>query len=109
MTRQEDDNIVNYVREIPFTTSQRILEAVGVNFSARTIRRRLHEAGIHARVPAKKPLLTNAHAAARMRFCQENIDRDWTAVIFTDEKVFSSSQDSPAILWRAQNTCYEPQ
>ncbi|KAK9711200.1 Transposase [Popillia japonica] len=87
-TRHEDDNIVNYVRETLFTTSQRILKAVGVNCSVRTIRKRLHEVGIHARVPTKKPLLTNAHTAARMRFCQENIDRNWRAVIFTDEKVY---------------------
>ncbi|KAK9695452.1 Fibronectin type III domain [Popillia japonica] len=53
--------------------------------------------------------LTEEHATARLNFAGENINRDWQNVIFTDEKIFSTSDDSPKVLWRKNNTRYDVQ
>ncbi|KAK9702797.1 DDE superfamily endonuclease [Popillia japonica] len=37
-----------------------------------------------------------------------NINRDWDSVIFTDEKVFSTSQDTRKLIWRPNNTRLDP-
>ncbi|KHJ89793.1 hypothetical protein OESDEN_10372 [Oesophagostomum dentatum] len=34
----------------------------------------------------KAPRLTARHKALRLRFASENIERDWTKVVFSDEK-----------------------
>jgi hypothetical protein len=35
-----------------------------------------------------KPLLSDKHKARRLRFCDDNSNRDWRQVLFTDEKTF---------------------
>lgn len=102
----EDGAIVGAVENSPFISSVQIREQLHLNCSTMTIRRRLRESGYHARKPARKIELSEAQAAARVRFCEANIDRDWQCVIFTDEKTFSSSQDAPVVLWRKNNTRY---
>ncbi|KAF2887335.1 hypothetical protein ILUMI_18839 [Ignelater luminosus] len=53
-------------------------------------------------------MLNEDHRVARVNFAQQNLNRDWSRVIFLDEKTFSSSQDSKLSLWRLDNTRYEP-
>jgi hypothetical protein len=49
----------------------------------------------------KKIELTEAHAAARLSFCHANL-------IFTNEKVFSASDETPLLkVWRPNNSRYE--
>lgn len=109
-TQLEDDAIIAIARRTPFTNSTKIKEALQLECSHDTIVRRLHQNNLHARTPAEKILLTPDHAARRLAFCQENLNRDWSNVIFTDEKVFSSSQETPLIkVWRPDNSRYRPQ
>lgn len=105
-TREQDAGIIAQSQANPFMNAVQIREALNVQVCTRTIRNRLHEGGRHCRTPAKKPALTPAHAEARLRFCRENLDRDWSRVIFSDEKTFSSSIDSPVKLWRPKNERY---
>ncbi|KAB0805122.1 hypothetical protein PPYR_02092 [Photinus pyralis] len=75
----------------------------------RTVIRKLHNIGIHRRIPARKTLITEEHACRRLQFCHDNIARDWQLVIFSDEKTFCSSehvkklygdQTTHAITWK---------
>jgi hypothetical protein len=51
-----------------------------------------------------KSRLSPEQAAARVEFCQLNLNRDCRKVIFSDEKTFISSQDGPLVLSRPNNT-----
>ncbi|KAF2890656.1 hypothetical protein ILUMI_15517 [Ignelater luminosus] len=53
-------------------------------------------------------MLNEDHRVACVNFVQQNLNRDWSRVIFLDEKTFSSSQDSKLPLWKLDNTRYEP-
>lgn len=56
--------------------------------SFRTIRRRLNEAGLSNRRPAKKKMLTREHRVARLRFArnyQHWTINDWKTVLFSNE------------------------
>lgn len=60
----------------------------GVNASDTTVRRRLSVNGIHARIPRKKPFLTQRHKDLRLNFAREHEDWtwvDWSVVLFSDE------------------------
>ena len=77
--------------------------------SADTIRRRLHGAGIHHRIPAKKETLTNAHREGWLAFARQHVDKEldfWSRVVFTDEKTFRSSDHGRKHVWRMDNTRY---
>ena len=56
--------------------------------SHQTIRNRLHAAGLRARKPAKRPKMTAAHRAARLRWAREHVRwnrQQWANVMFSDE------------------------
>lgn len=60
--------------------------------SSQTVRNRLRESGIRARVAVTVPHLTRAHRVARLRFAREHVNwtiNDWAHVLFTDESRFS--------------------
>ena len=44
------------------------LAAAGIEVSIRTVRRRLHAEGFHARTPRRTPLLTHKHKKARLHY-----------------------------------------
>jgi len=70
---------------------KRDLEMGGVFISARTVRRRLVEAGRMARRPIKKQLLTDAMKAKRLSWAQRFESwsvEDWRKVLFSDESHF---------------------
>lgn len=48
------------------------------------------------------------HAEERLNFAINNLQRDWSTVIFTDEKVFSTSQQTRKLVWRPNGTRFEP-
>ncbi|KAL4715876.1 hypothetical protein ACJJTC_014608 [Scirpophaga incertulas] len=100
----EDRRLIDEVQERPFTSTSTLANAYSV--SATTVRRRLHESGLHNRIPARKPLLTPRHKQQRLNFARTYLDYDFSDVIFVDEKVFVTSQDGRVSLWRANNTRY---
>uniref|UniRef100_A0A3Q3W6D9 Transposase Tc1-like domain-containing protein n=1 Tax=Mola mola TaxID=94237 RepID=A0A3Q3W6D9_MOLML len=53
-----------------------------------TIRRRLCEAKLSARIPRKVPLLNKRHVLKRIQFAKEHIDwpkEKWQNILWTDE------------------------
>lgn len=90
------------------TTAAKLKERLNLDCSVATIRNCLHRHAIHCRRPAMKIDLTDDHAQLRLNFVEQNLRRDWTNVIFCDEKVFSTSEDSRKFLWRLNNTRYDP-
>jgi hypothetical protein len=76
------------------------------NVSPATIRRRLHDAGLHHRCPARKPFLTPRQKIQRVNWVNRHKHHDFSKVIFVDEKTFVTSQDGRVSLWRPNNTRY---
>lgn len=69
------------------------------------MRRRLNEAGLKCRRPAKKIELSQGQKEARIGFALEYLNFDWenNIVIFVDEKTFNTSVDGQKKLWRLDN------
>lgn len=68
--------------------SSEVRERYGVTISASTVRRRLVAAGLRARRPRKKPVLSTKMRVARLNFAKQHQNwsiNDWKRVIFTDE------------------------
>lgn len=68
--------------------SKKKLWQKGVRVSINTIRRRLEEFDVKNRSTQYKPLLTEKHIEKRLTWANENLDRDWSNVVFTDESSF---------------------
>ena len=65
-----------------------ILVEKRVNISINTIRQRLAESNIKYRSTRQKSLLSETHMEKRKAWAAENLDRDWSNVIFSDELSF---------------------
>lgn len=70
----------------------------------RTIRKALASAGLHSRIAAKKPFLSEKHKAARLTFAKKYLSwslEDWKRVIWCDESTFEIGKNSRQIrVWR---------
>jgi hypothetical protein len=65
------------------------------------------EAGLTSRSAGVKGKLTlGEHRLYRLAFAEDNGDRDWGNVIFSDESVLSSADDEPVPVHRSQGTHY---
>jgi transposase len=63
----------------------------GITVSSQTIRRRLRESSLVARVKKKKPLLSAKHMAARLAWAKEHqhwTEAEWDRVVWSDESKF---------------------
>ena len=60
----------------------------GLQVSINTIRCRLAEAKVQYRPTRQKPLLPEVHVEKRLAWATENVDRDWSNVLFSDEASF---------------------
>ena len=87
-------------------------ESSGVNVTSRTIRNRLLAAGLAARRPHKKPLLTKAMRTARLKWAREHATwtvADWNNVIFSDESKFNlHGSDGAQYVRRRSGEEYHP-
>lgn len=100
-----DRKICNLAKVDPFLSSRRIMEELkqngGIEISARTIRRRLVHAGLFARRPAKKPLLSKKNRRSRLQFARDHLNWTfdmWKRVVFSDESKFN--------LFKSDGACY---
>lgn len=114
-TQERDDRFVRLaVSRDRFQTSNQLRDelrrARNVAVSSRTVRRRLKEGNMAARRPARGPLLTGAHKAARLRFARDYAHwtmEEWGHVIFTDEsRVALHSPDGRQRVWRRRGERY---
>ena len=56
--------------------------------SATTVWRYIRSQGFISKLPIEKHILTESQKLARKKFWEQNIDRDWSTVLFTDETSF---------------------
>lgn len=88
------------------------LSAVGnVVVSSSTIRRRLNEARLKNRRPAKRPLLTREHRVQRLRFARDHQHwsvNDWKKVLCSEEmRVSLKSPDGCERVWRRKRDVWK--
>ena len=106
-TAEEDQQIVQTSEANPLMNAQQIKEALNIQASVDTVRKRLYHAGIHHRTPGIKDPLTPRHKELRLQFAQEHQDKGmdfWGRVIFSDEKTFSSAAHGRLHCWRRDGT-----
>jgi hypothetical protein len=72
----------------------------------RTVRNRMREAGLRSRSAAVKEKLSEEHRLYRLAFAEDNVDRDWGNVIFSDESMFSSANEGPVRVCSPRGTRY---
>lgn len=101
---EEDKLIVAACVVDPFLSAREIRDELELeNVSVSTIRRRLHEAGIHSRIAAQKTLLDDRHRKQRMEFAsvvESWCPQKWRSVVFTDEASFCTRWDQQQRVWR---------
>lgn len=103
-SQQEDRELVSKSRENPFLNAKQLRREANFPGSSDTIRRRLRDAGLHARRSAVKQELSEDNIVYRLAFAELHLRASWENVIFTDEKVFSTSNDGPRVVYRPQGT-----
>jgi hypothetical protein len=64
------------------------------------------EAGLRSRSAAVKEKQSEEHRLYGLAFSEDNVDRDWENVTFSDESVFFSADDRPVRVYRPQGTRY---
>ena len=105
--------IAQIVRHNPVISSNEISHKIesstGNLVSPRTIRRTLSGMRYDRRKPRNVPMLTKRHIEARMKFAQENLDRDWTKVLFSDESFVQLFSNSLTMWTRKGTTRENPQ
>lgn len=72
----DDEELIQAAERMPFQPITKVREAVDLQVSMTTVRRRLHAAGIHHQAPTRKQRLTDAHRAVRLAFAQEYVAKD---------------------------------
>ena len=88
----EDNKIINIIKSDKRATCKKIkkeLENENIILSESTIANRLNNNGFIYKKPVCKPLLSDEHKTTRLKWAEENIDRDWTLVVFSDESSVS--------------------
>ena len=90
--------------ETPVSLRSLILKEMSLSICERTIKRILQEQNLHRRVPAKKPLLTQAHRDRRLQWCLTRQDwtvEQWKNLHFSDESRFNLFKcDGRKKVWR---------
>ena len=78
-----------------FTTSQLTSSVVvgnrGRTVSRNTVKTRLRERRIFCRRPQRGVILTERHRRDRRQWAQNNVQRHWRTVVFSDESIFNLS------------------
>ncbi len=72
-----------------------------------TIRKVWNDVGLNHRIAAKKPYLTRAHREERLGYALENINTDWSNVVFSDEKTFQTDKHQRTHLYRPVNSRFD--
>ncbi len=100
----ETNKLVKIVSKNPMISSTEISKELHTDVSARVIRNTLNSNGIHSRVAAKKPFLSNSHKKARLDWALKNVSNtqeEWEQIIWSDESRFRlHGSDKTQLVWR---------
>ncbi|KAM7310368.1 hypothetical protein ISCGN_007276 [Ixodes scapularis] len=105
-SEEVDQLIVAAVVVDPFQNAREIKDALQIDLSESSIRRRLQEAGLGSCIAAQKPYLTDRQKRQCLNFACSHERRsvtDWGEVVFTDESTFLSRWDQQRHVWRPYN------
>jgi hypothetical protein len=105
-SQAEDPLLVDEARENPFLDSAQLKRNTAFPGCPRTVRNRMTEPGLGSRSATVKEKLSEEHNLYRLAFAEDNVDRDWGNVIFSDESVLFSANDGPVQVYRPQGTRY---
>lgn len=103
-TNAEDNRLLAEARARPFLNSLQLQRSAFFPGSRCTVLNRLKDAGLTSRRAAKKQKLTDEQRIYRLAYAEENLNREWGNVIFSDECVFSSGNDGPIRVFRPSGT-----
>lgn len=107
---EEDNALVEYIRQNPFQTAVKAREETLFPGSVITARRRLKQSGLKNCAAVSKTFLSNDHKQRRIQFANEFLNRGhefWNNVIFSDEKTFQSCNSGRLRVYRPRNTRFE--
>jgi hypothetical protein len=102
LSQAEEARLVDEARENPFLKSVQLKRNTAFPGCLRTVRK----AGLRSRSTAVKEKLSEENRLYWLVFAEDNVDRDYGNVIFSDESVFSSASDGPVNVYRPQGTRY---
>lgn len=115
-TLQEDRMIVRAAKSDPFMSSRDIKMDLELGISTRTIRRRLQDCNLKARVARKVPLLSKRNIQNHLNFAKRH--KDWTGpenvtkwrnILWSDEtKINLFGNDGKRLVRRPPNTELSP-
>ena len=107
-----DTSIVAAATETPVTTPRIIRTELGIDASARTVRRRLDETGLFGRVARMEYPFTEEHINKRIEFAEEHEswdDNKWSRVLFGDETYIYLGQHGRIWIQRPEDAAYQSQ
>jgi hypothetical protein len=107
-----DEEIVDFARETPLITPRVVRNELGVEASARTVRRRLDEGGLFGRLARTEFPLTQEHLRKRLEFARNYSHRtsgDWEHVCFADESYIHLGHHGQVWAQRPADTVFDPE
>lgn len=107
LDEEQRAEVVQIIQETPFTNAAIVARRFGV--CPNTIRKVWKDdAGIEHGIAVKKPKLTEAQKEARVGYALENLNRDWSNVIFSDEKTYQTDRHQKLHVYRPKNSRFDP-
>ena len=108
-----DRKLVRVSKNQPKLTALEVAKEAHVEDVSRwTVARRLSEAGLHARIAAKKPFVSKKNIKARLDFAKTHVgwtEKDWKKVLWSDESKFNLiNSDGIPYVRRPPNTRFDP-
>ncbi|KAJ8913280.1 hypothetical protein NQ315_010946 [Exocentrus adspersus] len=106
----EDNALVEYIRQNPFATAVKAQEQTLFPGSLRVAQMRLKQSGLKNCAAARKVFLTAEHKHRRVQFASEFLihgEEFWNNVVFSAEKTFESCNSGRLRVYRPRNTRFE--
>lgn len=99
------NSVAEKIIDNPFTNAAIVGREFGVHRD--TVRKVWNDLGIHHHVAAKKPALTAAQREERVGYVLQNLTRDWSKVIFSDEQTFQTDRHQKTHVYRPSNCRFD--
>jgi transposase len=108
-TEDDDEEIAQSARDKPRTVPKQIRNSLQLDVSARTVRRRLDEAGLFGRVARMEYPFTDRHLQSRFDFAQDHLkwtSKQWQHVVYADEAYICLGESGEVWVQRPTDTAW---